>query len=80
MANPYCFYRRAGRYYYNDAFRRFLLDLRQRHVDLDLDDFAATLPIPPDTLMEMLGQGADTGIAEPSELAPTQKRSRGTRS
>jgi hypothetical protein len=75
MAHPYCFYREAGRHYYNDAFRRLILDLREQYVDLDLDDFATTLQVPLDTLMELLDPGTDVGIATPGELAAAQERS-----
>jgi len=76
MAHPYCFYCRAGRHYYSDAFRRFILDLLEQYIDLDLDDFAEALQVPLDTLKELID--SDTGNVEPGELAPAQELSSST--
>jgi hypothetical protein len=76
MAHPYCFYERAGRHYYSDAFHRFVLDLLEQYIDLDLDDFATVLQVPLDTLKEMID--SDTGNISPGELALAQKLSSGT--
>jgi hypothetical protein len=76
MAHPYCFYRRAGRHYYSDAFCRFILDLLEQYIDLGLEDFAAALQVPRDTLKELID--SDTGNIEPGELALAQELSRST--
>jgi hypothetical protein len=56
MANPGCVYRRNGsEYCCNDAYRRLIRELRERYVDLDLDDFAGALQVPLDTLTQWLG-------------------------
>jgi hypothetical protein len=76
MAHPYCFYRRAGRHYYSDAFRRFILDLLEEYIDLDLADFAAALQVPLDTLKELID--SDTGNVEPGEPAQELSSSTGS--
>jgi hypothetical protein len=60
MAHPFCFYRRDGRDYCDDAFCRLLVELREQYVDVSFDDFAATIQVPLDTLMEWLDLGMDT--------------------
>jgi hypothetical protein len=58
MANPYGLYRKDGREYCcNDAFRRLLRELRERYADIDLEDFAATIQVPLDTLADWLESG-----------------------
>jgi hypothetical protein len=74
MTHPYCFYRRAGRHYYDDAFRRLILELREQYLDLDLDDFADATQVPLDTLEEWLGRGTNTDTSEhvPGQELPSR--------
>jgi hypothetical protein len=64
MDHPGCVYGGAERRRYDDTFRRFVLDLREQHAGLDLDHFAAAIPVPLGTLKEWLGRGRDTGLGE----------------
>ena len=53
----------SGRYY-GDAFRRFVLELREQHADLDLEHFADAVMLPLGTLKEWLAAGVGSGIRE----------------
>jgi hypothetical protein len=76
MEHAYSFYRRDGRYYYSDAFRRFFLDVTEQYIDLGLGDLADTLQIPRDTVKELLD--AEAGNVELDELAPPRELSNST--
>jgi hypothetical protein len=77
MAHPGCVDHGAGRRYYDDAFRRFILELREQYLDLDLDDFADATLVPLDTLEEWIGRGTDTDTGEhgPGQELPSRTRS-----
>jgi hypothetical protein len=72
MDHPGCVYGGAERRRYDDNFRRFVLDLREQHAGLDLDHFAAAIPMPLGTLKEWLSRGMDTGTGEPGDDAPVK--------
>src|SRR5262249_33563228 len=55
--HPGCIFGGPERWRYDDAFRRFVLELREQHADLDLDPFADAILVPLGTLKEWLGQG-----------------------
>jgi hypothetical protein len=61
MDHPGCVFGGAERRRYDDAFRLFVLELRERHADLDLERFAAALLVPLGTLKDWLGAGASVG-------------------
>jgi hypothetical protein len=65
MDHPGCVYGGPERRRYDDAFRRFLLELREQHPDLDLDAFADAVRVPLGTLKEWLN-GRPAPKAEPS--------------
>jgi hypothetical protein len=69
--HPGCIFGGPERWRYDDAFRRFVLELRERYADLDLDPFADAILVPLGTLKEWLGQGTDTSTSEPGKGAPT---------
>jgi hypothetical protein len=69
MDHPGCVYGGAERRRYDDSFRRFVLDLREQHVDVDLDHFADAIRVPLGTLKAWLGASVD----EPADgSAPDQ--------
>src|ERR1700678_3350884 len=72
MSHPGCVYGGAERRRYDDPFRRFVLDLREQHPDLDLDLFADAIRVPLGTLKEWLGRGPESGTGEPGEDASMQ--------
>jgi hypothetical protein len=72
MSHPGCVYGGTERRRYDDTFRRFVLDLREQHPDVDLDHFADAIRVPLGTLKEWLGRGTDTGTGELGEDAPVK--------
>jgi hypothetical protein len=66
MEHPGCVHAGAERRHYGDAFRLFVLELRERHADLVLERFAAALLVPLGTLKEWLGTGTTIGAAGPA--------------
>jgi hypothetical protein len=67
MDHPGCVYGGAERRRYDDTFRRFVLDLREQHPDVDLDPFADAIRVPLGTLKEWLGRGQESGTGERGE-------------
>jgi hypothetical protein len=59
MEHPGCVHGTADRRRYGDAFRRFVLDLRERHADVDVETFADAILVPLGTLKDWLRTGAD---------------------
>jgi hypothetical protein len=59
---------RGARRHYSDDFRLFAVDLRQRHPDLDVEQVADAIDVPPTTLREWMRAGAT--VPEPSEPEP----------
>ncbi len=55
MDHPGCVHGGAGRRHYTDAFRHFIIELREQHADVDLEHFAAAIMIPLGTLKAWLG-------------------------
>ena len=54
MAHPGCVDRGAERNRYSDGFRRFVLELRDRHLLVAFDDFACAVGVPLGTLKDWL--------------------------
>jgi hypothetical protein len=48
---------------YTDAFRNFVIELREQHADVDLDHFADAVMVPLGTLKEWLRAGVDDDVA-----------------
>ncbi len=67
MGHPGCVYGGPERRRYDDTFRRFVLDLREQHPDVDLDHFADAIRVPLGTLKEWLGRGPESGTGERGE-------------
>jgi len=61
--HPGSVYGGAKRRRYSDAFRLFLLALREQHADIDLEVFATATRVPLGTLKEWLDAGACAGSA-----------------
>lgn len=58
---------------YSDGYRRFVLELRNRHPDIALADFAESVDIPLGTLEDWLSHVATAAEPEPPPSAPTPK-------
>jgi hypothetical protein len=67
MGHPGCVYGGAERRRYDDTFRRFVLDLREQHPDVDLEYFAEAIRVPLGTVKEWLGRRPESGTGEPGE-------------
>jgi hypothetical protein len=67
MGHPGCVHGGAERRCYDDTFRRFVLDLREQHPDVDLEYFADAIRVPLGTLKEWLGRRPESGPGEPGE-------------
>jgi hypothetical protein len=63
--HPGCIYGGTKRQRYADSFRHFIVDLRERHLDVDLEHFADALQVPLGTLKGWLAAGGED--AGPSE-------------
>jgi hypothetical protein len=59
MDHPGCVHGGAERHHYTDPFRHFVLELRERHLDLELEHFAEAISVPLGTLKAWLGAGVD---------------------
>lgn len=70
MQHPGCVHEHPGRARYSESFRLFVLELRQRHVDVPLADFAAALFVPIGTLEDWLRPGRAPATTEPPSPAP----------
>ena len=55
MDHPYCVDTRAEPPHYDENFRRFILELHERHAEIDIERFAGTVLVPLDTLKDWLG-------------------------
>lgn len=69
-AHPGASISNATRHTYSDGFRRFILDLAERHADLDRAVFAGAVGVPLDTLKDWLDRPPP--LAQPAPAAPTQ--------
>ena len=67
MDHPGCVYGGAERRRYDDGFRRFILDLREQHHDVQLEPFAEAILLPLGTLKEWLAAGASSGTRDPDK-------------
>ena len=67
MDHTGCVYGGPERRRYDDTFRRFVLDLREQHPDVDLEHFAEAIRVPLGTLKEWLSRGPESGTREPGE-------------
>jgi hypothetical protein len=69
LQHPGCAHARADRQRYSDGFRRFLIEVREQHQDIDLQLFAALVQVPLGTLKSWLS-GPDLGpCASPGQGA-----------
>ena len=69
--HPGCVHEQPERARYSESFRLFVLELRERHADLPLADFAAALLLPVGTLEDWLRPGRTMATAEPSTSTST---------
>jgi hypothetical protein len=60
-AHPGCVSEKPERTYYGDAFRRYVLELREQHPDVELEHFAEAVMVPLSTLKEWLAAGDGSG-------------------
>jgi hypothetical protein len=58
MDHPGCVGGSEPRRHYTDAFRRFVLGLREQHADMEIEPFAEAIMVPLGTLKDWLGAGA----------------------
>src|SRR5690606_5206923 len=65
MQHPGCVHDGPGRSRYAESFRLFVLELRERHVELSLTDFATAVLLPIGTLEDWLRPGRTAATAEP---------------
>jgi len=63
-AHPGCVSEGPERHYYSDAFRRYVLELREQHPDVELEHFAEAVTIPLGTLKEWLVTGVRSGAGD----------------
>jgi hypothetical protein len=63
-AHPGCVSVGPERHHYGDSFRRYILELREQHPDVDLGDFAEAVTIPLGTLKEWLTAGLGSGARD----------------
>jgi hypothetical protein len=63
-AYPGCVSEGPERTYHGDAFRRYVLELREQHPDVELEHFAEAVMIPLGTLKEWLVAGVGSGRRE----------------
>jgi len=68
MRHPGCVHG-VERHGYTDSFRHFILELRERHVDVELEHFAEAIMVPLGTLKAWLGAGGDSSanVGAPNE-------------
>jgi hypothetical protein len=59
MGHAGCVHGGDERHRYTDAFRHFVLELRERHVDVELEHFAEAIMVPLGTLKAWLSAGVD---------------------
>ena len=76
MAHPGCARDSGQRRRYYEPFRHFVLELRERHTDLDLDTFAAAIRVPVGTIKDWLcvpaGDQGDAGEVPPEGALDTR--------
>jgi hypothetical protein len=70
LAHPGCVYGGLDRQRYHDRFRHFVLELREQHAAVELDDFADAIMVPLGTLKEWLVVGAKSSAASPAPVVP----------
>jgi hypothetical protein len=77
MAYPGCVFGGAERRGYTDAFRHFVVALRDQHADVDLEHFADAIMVPLGTLKDWLHAGGGDAVenatdeADPAEMTVT---------
>jgi hypothetical protein len=64
MDHPGCVYGGSERRRYTDAFRHFVIELRERHDDVEVDHFADAVMLPLGTLKDWLGAGVGADADE----------------
>ena len=80
MDHPGCVHGGGVRRQYSDGFRKYVIELRERHSELDLASFSEAVAIPFGTIEDWLRPGrppasphnADTSPVEPAEPDPNQ--------
>ena len=74
MQHPGCVHVSPKRLRYAECFRCFVLELRQRHAEQSLRDFAEALCIPPGTIEDWLRPGRLEVTTEPPSEAASDRR------
>lgn len=69
MQHPGCVHEQPERSRYAESFRLFMLQLRERHADLPLADFAAAVLVPVGTLEDWLRPGRASALTDPPPSA-----------
>jgi hypothetical protein len=67
MDHPGCVYGGSERRRYTDAFRHFVIELRERHADVALEHFADAVMLPLGTLKDWLGAGVGDDADEDAD-------------
>jgi len=67
MRHPGCVHTGRKRTHYGHVYRRFVLELRERHADIELDDFAVATRVPLGTLKDWLRVPAVPAPSEPTD-------------
>lgn len=62
MDHPGCVYGGPDRRRYTDAFRHFVLELREQHTDVDIEPFAKAILVPLGTLKDWLASGETAAV------------------
>jgi hypothetical protein len=70
MQHPGCVHEQPGRSRYAESFRLFVLELRERHIEFPLTDFAVAVLVPIGTLEDWLRPGRAVATAELSASVP----------
>ena len=75
LAHPGCAHTGQQRARYSDAFRRFLVELRERHAALSLAAFATATTVPEGTLEDWLrGPDLATLVRDEGDVEPPEER------
>jgi hypothetical protein len=77
LRHPGCAQANAIRQRYSDDFRRFIVNLREQHSVLSLEDFAHRAQVPPGTLKLWLAHPLAVNGPSDADTAPTTEQSKG---
>ncbi len=80
MGHPRCVDASGGRFRCNDAFRNFVIGLREQHADLEIERFTETIQVPLDALKAWLvADGRGTFDELSNSVATSSTRAASTR-